>query len=244
LLPLTVINPWAGGPALVRLGNLIEATFVRRLNRFAGHVDLNGEEVLVHIANSGRMGELFVEGHRVLLRPAYGEHRKTAFDLALVDLGGILISADSRLPNQLVYEAFQQGRLPQFAGYQSARREVFYGESRLDLVLDGPAPSCYVETKSVTLVVKGTGLFPDAPTIRGIKHMVSLSKAVAGGHGAAVVFVVQRGDAEDFAPNDKADPEFGTALREAADKGVEVYAYRCSVTTDQIVLSDPIPTRL
>ena len=244
LLPLTVVDPWAGGLALVRFGSLVEASFIRRLNRFAGIVELNGKEVLVHIANSGRMREMFVEGRRVLLRPAAGDHRKTAFDLALVDLDSILISVDSRLPNQLVYEAFQQGRLPQFAGYQGARREVFYGESRLDLVLEGPAPSCYVETKSVTLVEKDTGLFPDAPTVRGVKHMVSLSKAVASGHRAAVVFVIQRGDAVDFAPNDKADPEFGAALREAADKGVEVYAYRCRVTTEEIVLSDLVPTRL
>ena len=226
------------------MGDLVEARFIRRLNRFAGVVELHGKEVLVHIANSGRMGELFVEGHRVLLQPAAGAHRKTDFDLALVEVGGTLISADARLPNQLVHEAFRQGRMPQFKEYQSSRREVFYGESRLDLVLDGTGPSCYVETKSVTLVEDGTGLFPDAPTTRGVKHMVSLSKAVAGGHRAAVVFVIQRGDAEAFTPNDKADPQFGAALRKAADKGVEVYAYRCRVTSNEIALSEPLPMRL
>ena len=233
-----------GGPALVRFGNLVEARFIRRLNRFAGLVDLGDKEVLVHIANSGRMRELFVEGRRVLLRPATGDHRKTAFDLALVDLGDILFSADARLPNQLVYEAFQAGRLQQFAGYHSIRKEVVYGESRLDLLLMGEGYPCYVETKSVTLVEQGTGLFPDAPTIRGSRHMGSLSKAVTAGHRAAAVFVIQRDDAVDFAPNDKADPEFGAALRQAVDMGVEVYAYRCRVTSEEITLSDCLPIRL
>ena len=228
----------------MRFGDLIEARFVRRLNRFAALANLDSGEVLVHVANSGRMRELFVEGRRVLLKPVAGDHRKTAFDLALVDLGHTLSSADARLPNSLVHEAFRDGRLPQFDDYSSIRREVTYGESRLDIVLEGEGAVCFIETKSVTLVEQGTGLFPDAPTIRGIKHMVSLSRAAAEGHRAAVVFVVQRGDTWDFAPNDGADPKFGRALREAAGEGVEVYVYRCRVTTEEIVLADRLPVRL
>ena len=167
---------------------MVEARFIRRINRFAATVDLAGGETLVHVANSGRMRELLVTGRRVLLRPAAGDHRKTAFDLAMVDLGHALASADARLPNRLVHEALRDGRLPQFAEFDRVRPEVRYGESRLDLALCGPTGACYVETKSVTLVEGGAGLFPDAPTVRGRKHMVSLTRAVADGHRAAVVF--------------------------------------------------------
>lgn len=228
----------------MRFGDLIEARFVRRLNRFAALANLDSGEVLVHVANSGRMRELFVEGCRVLLKPAVGDRRKTAFDLALVDLGHTLSSADARLPNSLVHEAFLEGKLPQFDDYGSLRREVTYGESRLDIALEGKGKVCFIETKSVTLVERGTGLFPDAPTTRGVKHMVSLSRAASEGHRAAVVFVIQRGDAVDLAPNDGADPIFGRALREAAEEGVEVYAYRCHVSLKEIVLADRLPVRL
>ena len=85
----------------MRFGDLIEARFVRRLNRFAALANLDSGEVLVHVANSGRMRELFVEGRRVLLKPVEGDHRKTAFDLALLDLGHTLSSADARLPTPL-----------------------------------------------------------------------------------------------------------------------------------------------
>ena len=229
----------------MRFGGLVEARFVRRLNRFAALVDLDGRETLVHIANSGRMKELFGNEQAVLLKSAAeGRGRKTAFDLTLVDLGHTLVSADARLPNSLVHEALGEGRLPQFAGYDNFLKEVTYGESRLDLLLEGPESRCYVETKSVTLVVDDIGLFPDSPTVRGAKHMGSLSKAVKEGHRGAVVFVVQRDDVGAFEPNYDADPQFGVALRRAVEDGVEVYAYGCHVTREEIVLAERLPVRL
>ena len=228
----------------MRFDKLVEARFIRRLNRFAALVEMDGSESVIHVANSGRMRELLVESRRVLLKPAAGDHRKTGFDLALVDLGNTLSSADARLPNVLVYEALKKGDLPQFAGYTDFFREVTYGESRLDIALEGPEGTCYIETKSVTLVVESTGLFPDAPTIRGVKHLRSLSKAAGEGHRAAAVFVVQRDDAQVLAPNDLGDPQFGVALRQAAKEGVEVYAYGCCVTEDEIALAGRLPVRL
>ena len=225
-------------------GGLVEARFLVRLNRFAALVDLEGRETLVHMANSGRMRELLAEGNRVWLRPAPGEGRKTAYDLALVEVGHTLVSADARLPNPLVHHAWTAGRLPQFAGYTTLRREVNFGESRLDLMLEGPPGRCYIETKSVTLVVECVGQFPDAPTLRGRKHVASLRRAVEEGHRAAVIFVVQREDADALSPNDSADPEFGLALRHAVEGGVEAYAYRCEVSLEGITLGQSLPVRL
>jgi sugar fermentation stimulation protein A len=229
----------------VQLGpGLIEGRFLVRLNRFAAAVEVAGQEVMVHVANSGRMRELLVLGHRVLLKPVSGDHRKTRFDLALVDLGFTLASADARLPNGLMVEALEGDGLPQFRDYPRLHREVPFAESRLDLMLEGTRGCCYVETKSVTLVVDGVGLFPDAPTSRGVKHLKSLVKAVAAGHRGVVVFVVQREDAQAVAPHDEADPQFGAALRQAVAAGVEAFAYRCRVTRQEITLSDELPVNL
>ena len=225
-------------------GNLVEGRFKARLNRFLALVEVQGREVGVHVANSGRMHELLVPGIRVLISAQSGSHRKTGFDLAMVDLGDTLVSADARLPNALVAEAFIQGRVPQFQNYSNIRREMTFGESRLDLLLEGPPGLCYVETKSVTLVVDGVGLFPDAPTVRGTKHVHSLAQAVKAGHRAAVVFVVQRIDSQAFAPHDTADPEFGIALRKSVAAGVEAFAYNCSVTETAVTLCQRLPIRL
>ena len=224
--------------------DLVEGRFLERLNRFAALVEVAGQEVQCHVANSGRMRELFVPGYRVLLKPRSGKHRKTQFDLALVDLGSGLSSADARLPNALVAEALDLACLPQFHGYPRVRRVVTFGESRLDLLLEGPRGLCYIETKSMTLVIDGVGLFPDAPTIRGARHMGSLAQAMAAGHRAAAVFVVQRDDATAFATNDEADPGFGVAFRKALSAGVEAFAYNCRVSERAIDLSCRLPILL
>ena len=225
--------------------HLEEGHFISRLNRFAALVEVAGRQEMVHVANSGRLRELFEPGRRMLLAPAPGEHRKTRYDLALVDLGHTLVSADARLPNGLVAEALERGALAPFTAYPSVRREVTCGESRLDLMLEGETGKCYLETKSVTLVEDdGVAFFPDAPTTRGVKHLHTLAQVAAEGHRAGVIFVVQRSDARCLTPHDTSDPEFGAALREARTAGVEVLAYGCRVTPHEIVLADSIPVNL
>ena len=223
---------------------LVEAYFIRRLNRFAALVEISDEEVMVHVANTGRMRELLTPGRPVLLRPAGKPERKTAFDLMLVDLGFALCSTDSRLPPRLVEEAFLQSRLEPFSDFQKARREVTFEESRFDLMLTGDDGICYVETKSVNLVEDGVALFPDAPTERGVKHLGTLVKAVDAGHRSAAFFVIQRSDAEAFRPYPTADPAFAEALRDARTHGVEVYAYNCRITPREIVIHNSIPVML
>ncbi len=223
--------------------DLVEGIFLERVNRFLARVEVDGREVDVHVANSGRMKELFVPGWRVLVRPVSGDHRKTKFDLVLVDMGNALASADARMPNPLLAEGVANGHLQQFAGYTDMRREVIFGDSRLDLMLEGPSGLCYIEAKSVTLVTNGVGLFPDAPTIRGAKHLRTLETVLKAGHRAAVVFVVQRPDASAFATSDSSDPDLADALRSALAAGVEAYAYNCEVTERSIRLDQALPIR-
>lgn len=225
--------------------NLIEAVFVERLNRFALLAEVDGRQVLCHLANSGRLRELLSPENTLWLTAApEGVDRKTTHDLRLVSIGDILVSGDARLPNHLLREAIESGRLPEFAGFDEVRSEVTYGDSRLDLVLTDEESSCYVEAKSVTLVEDRVALFPDAPTSRGRKHVLNLCNAVKEGHRAAVVFVVQRQDAYALEPNVASDPDFYDALVKAEAIGVEIYAYRCSVSMAEIAITDRIPVRL
>ena len=252
----------------MRFPPLHEARFVRRLNRFAATVSLDGREVMVHVANSGRMRELLQPGNLCYLTDQPGSHRKTAFRphprrhrrrrrCGRPRVSGALrrrpraaqrrrtlVSADARLPNALVWEAWRDGALPRFEGYPSARREVRYHDSRLDLLLSSPDEQCYVEIKSVTLVQDGVARFPDAPTDRGRRHVSTLVRAVREGHRAAAVFVIQRADARALSPYDAHDPLFGEALREAVAAGVEAYAFTCSVTRESIAIAGEVPVLL
>ena len=95
--------------------------------------------------------------------------------------------------------------------------------------------------KCVTLEEDGTALFPDAPTLRGIKHLEGLSRAAAQGFACCVLFVVQFSPAAAFAPNRRTHPAFADALRAARDAGVRVLAYDCAVTPESMVLRAPVP---
>ncbi len=225
-------------------GPLISAVFVRRDNRFRATVLLEGKEVAAHVPNSGRLHELFLPGRRVLIRPAHNPGRKTQYDLIMVWTDGVLVSLDARLPGPLVAEAAREGRLTEFSGYPQVREEVRLGNSRIDVLLEGPAGQCWIEAKSVTLVEEGTALFPDAVTARGKRHVEELARAVSPGVCAAIVFVVQREDAVEFRPHEASDPAFTAALRQAAAQGVQVRAYRCQVRPQEIRLAAPLPVHL
>ncbi len=221
----------------------LEARLVDRPNRFLGVVEVQGSEEMCFIPNPGRMHELMVPGKRVYLLEKRGEHRKTRYDMVLVEHGGVMVSVDSRLPNKVVAEAVDAGRLREFRSYAVERTEPVFHDSRLDLVLSDGEERVMVETKSCTLVEEGMALFPDAPTKRGTRHMGALMKALEGGR-AAVVFVIQRGDALEFRPNDGTDPVFGEALRRAASMGVEVYAYVSEVSLQGVEVRERVPLRL
>lgn len=225
---------------------LVEGLFVERLNRFAVAVAVEGEVRRAHLPNSGRLRELLVPGAPVLLAPRPGPGRRTPYDLALVRQGAEWVSVDARLPNRLFREALEGGRLPEWKGAELLRAEVRHGGSRLDFLLEGPGPGVrtWVEVKSVTLVQEGYGLFPDAVTARGARHLEELETALAQGDRAAVVFVVQRGDARAFRPHWEADPHFARRLAEVAQRGVQVLAYRCRVSPEEVHIAEALPVSL
>ena len=224
---------------------LLPATFVARRNRFAADVVLDGRRAVAHVPNSGRMSELLVPGCDVLLHPApQPSARRIAYDLLLVRYHGRWVGVDSRMPPSLVVQAWRHGLIATLNSYQNVRREVRLGGSRVDLLFEGPGGLCYVEAKSVNLVEDGVALFPDAPTERGARHLGELTSAVAQGHAAAVVFVIQRDDAQELAPHEEADPAFAEALRGAVSRGVHAHAIACTVTRGRITPVRSVPVRL
>jgi sugar fermentation stimulation protein A len=228
----------------VRLPPLVAGRFVRRDNRFRVAVRVGREQVAAHLPNSGRLTELLVSGRSCWLTEFDSPHRKTRFDLTLVEFAGRLVSVDARLPNALFAEALAAEELEPFQGYDRCEREVRLGESRLDFRLSGPAGVEWVEVKSVTLVEDGIAHFPDAPTVRGARHVRELVATVRSGEKAAVVFVIQRPDARSFVPHDEADVAFGIVLRDAAEAGVGVYAWTCGVSRREIAIARQIPVEL
>ena len=224
-------------------GELLEAIFIQRDNRFRVEVELNGQRVKVHVPNSGRMKELLVPGVTVWVQPASGENRKTAYTLLLVKQGERFVCLNSHLANDLIALWLAHNILPGFETAENIKREKTYGKSRFDFCMERNGRLCYAEVKSVNLLEGVTARFPDAPTERGSKHLQELVQCKKDGLDAAVIFLVMGNKAREFDVNRETDPAFDAALKQAIEAGVEVYVYTCSIDLHGIVYTGQIPLR-
>ena len=225
----------------MRYGEMVEGIFLRRPNRFIAHVLIDGREAVCHVKNTGRCRELLVPGCRVWCEKSKNPARKTAFDLIAVEKGTRIINMDSQAPNAAAGEWLRAGGLGPLT---ELRAESFYEDSRFDFSFTLDGRRCYLEVKGVTLENDGVCAFPDAPTLRGAKHLRGLIRAAEEGYGAYVLFVIQMGDVVYLHPNEVTDPAFGDALRSAAAAGVTVMAMDCYVTPDTMELRRRVEVRL
>ena len=233
---------WKEGEKLL-YQNVIKGTFLERPNRFIAKVEVEGEELICHVKNTGRCRELLIPGAEVSLAKSDNPNRKTKYDLITVQKGDLLVNLDSQAPNQMVEEwLLGQRWIP---GIECYRREVGYGDSRFDFYLEREkGRKGFLEVKGVTLEENGVVKFPDAPTLRGVKHIRELCKAVEAGYEGYLLFAVQMERADYFTPNTDAQPEFAQVLREARARGVILLAFDSSVDIDRIFLRNPVEIRL
>jgi len=228
-------------------GPLVRAHFIHRPNRFLLQVRLEdtGELVEAHMADPGRLKELLLPEKRIWLRPASNPHRKTRWTAVLVESpdGKELVSLDTTLPNRLIGEALREKSLEELVEWDFVRGEVAMGRSRLDFLLSASGGrQMALEVKSVTLVDAGVGLFPDAVTERGARHVRELAEiAQRPLWEAAVLFVLQRADGEKIRAARSIDSRFADSLSRAEESGVRVLGRRCEVHEDRLELGGAVP---
>jgi sugar fermentation stimulation protein A len=224
---------------------LVEGRLIRRYKRFLADIQLPGGVITAACPNTGSLMGCCEAGSRVWLSESDSPSRKYRHTWEIVEVGEVMVGINTGLPNALVAEAIAAGVIAELAGYPSVRREVAFGEerSRVDLLLeDGRRAPCYVEVKNVTAAAsRGVALFPDCVSERGAKHLRELARLKRQGLRPVQVYCVQRGDVNEVRPADGIDFEYGRTLREAIAAGVEVIAYRATVTAEEIRLAERIP---
>ena len=222
-----------------------EARFLSRSNRFAALVDREGCPERVHVKNTGRCAELLVPGARVWLSRAENPARRTPYDLIAVEkqrpAGPLLINMDSAAPNAVAGEWLRSGGLGRL---DEVRAEYRLGDSRFDFFARRGEEKLLIEVKGCTLEEEGLARFPDAPTLRGLKHVRELTRLSGQGWKCFVLVVIQMKEIRLFAPNWATHPDFGLALAEARRAGVEVLAMDCIVTADSLRIDRPVPVDL
>ncbi|MDD7795034.1 DNA/RNA nuclease SfsA [Clostridium sp. 'White wine YQ'] len=226
--------------------NIEVGVFLERPNRFNAKVVLNGEEIVVHVPNTGRCREILKPNTKVILREELNPSRKTKYDLiAAYKDESKLINIDSQIPNKVVKEALQKRIIKELSNYEIIESEKFYGSSRFDFRLTNSLGEVYyLEVKGVTLELHGKASFPDAPTERGTKHVLELIEAKKNGNGAGIMFLIQMEEILSFTPNYSMDSKFGEAVKFANKNGVDIYAYSCKVTEKSIEILKEIEVKL
>ena len=226
----------------MQYSDIHKAVFLERPNRFIAHCTVDGMLETVHVKNTGRCRELLVPGATVYLEKSSNPNRKTAYDLVTVETPFGLVNMDAAAPNQVAGELLRAGAI--LSSPTLVRPEVRFGASRLDFYAENDQQRLFVEVKGVTLRQGAWAVFPDAPTVRGTKHMGELVQAVAQGYRAMALLIVHMGGCTAFRPNRETDPAFCRALRDARAAGVEVRAVDCRVTPNTVTANRELPVDL
>ncbi|WP_339898509.1 DNA/RNA nuclease SfsA [uncultured Gilvimarinus sp.] len=208
---------------------------LRRYKRFLADVELSdGSELTIHCPNTGSMRECLAPGEYCWFSHSDSKTRKypNTWEVATTPAGD-LAGINTNRANALVAEAIAAGAIVELTGYGACKAEVKYGDenSRIDFLLTGDGPDCYVEVKNVTLKegAAGQGYFPDAVSSRGSKHLRELALMAESGARAVLLFCVQHTGIERVAAAEHIDPAYSEAFYDAVARGVEVLAYRAEI---------------
>ena len=219
------------------------ATLQRRYKRFLADVEmLDGTALTLHCPNTGSMKNCAEPNSRVWFWDSANEKRKYPCTWELVEVEQrFLACINTQRANGLVVEAINNATISQLQGYGQLQTEVKYGQekSRIDIFLSQHKylPDCYVEVKNVTLMAaQGQGLFPDAVTERGRKHLRELVYMVTQGQRAVLVYCVAHTGITQVSPAWSVDPAYAETLVWAIEQGVEVMAYGAEISLTQMSL--------
>lgn len=225
--------------------HIVKGKFIERPNRFIAYVNVEGEKEnpqKVHVKNTGRCRELLIPGVDVYLEKSDNPNRKTKYDLVKVVKGNCLVNMDSQAPNQVVGEWLRENHL--YKNTTLVASEKTYGNSRFDFYVEGDGKKAWIEVKGVTLEREGAALFPDAPSERAVKHVEHLIKAREEGYEAYIILVIQMRYVKYFTPNRETHPQFAEVLEKAEKAGVQIMAFDCRVTEDEVSINQPVEVRL
>jgi sugar fermentation stimulation protein A len=216
--------------------------FIKRPNRFLALVNLDGNDEPVHVRDPGRLEELLFPGNRVMVSKAANPDRKTGWDLVAAEFENRWILVNSGKHREIATRLIAGGFIIPSEQIEKTRPEVKYGKSRLDFRLDlKDGQKLWIEVKGCTLAQQGIALFPDAPTLRGTRHLNELVEIRQKGMRAAMVILIFRDDAKVFAPYGRRDPLFADAFYKAVASGVEAYPVSLSFKNGAVNFNRLIP---
>ena len=173
--------------------SLVKGKLIKRYKRFFTDVKIAKEIVTAHCPNTGSMKGLLDEGNEVYLLPNNDPKRKLKYGLEIIKSRKNLVGVNTHMANRIVEHGLKNNLINELKNNDTIKPEVFFNkETRFDFFLEKKNQKIFVEVKNVTLFRnKDTAEFPDAPTARGIKHLLTLIDAIKKSYKTYLIFLVQ-----------------------------------------------------
>ncbi|MYD45060.1 MAG: DNA/RNA nuclease SfsA [Gammaproteobacteria bacterium] len=220
---------------------LQEGIFLRRYKRFFVDVATpEGLELTLHCANTGSMTGCSTPGNRIWYSTSLNPKRKLKHSIELVETDERhLVCVNTARANQLVSEVLDRRIVNQVPDSEQFLREITVpGEKgRFDFGNE----TTLIEVKSVTWGNRGIGRFPDAPSVRATRHVQALRSLVKQGYNANLFFAVLHTGIEKVTIAAEIDSDYASAMKEAINENVKVFAYRWTLSPKEMTLDREIP---
>ena len=218
--------------------SLIKGKLIKRYKRFFTDVKLGKEIVTAHCPNTGSMKGLLDEGNEVYILPNNNPNRKLKFGLEIIKSRKNLVGVNTHMANRIIEHGLKNNLIKELKNFEKIKPEVFFNkETRFDFFLEKNSQKTFIEVKNVTLFRnKDTAEFPDAPTARGIKHLLTLIDATKKGYNTYLIFLVQIQNMKYFKIAKDIDGQYYKNYLLAKKAGVNILAYRCDINSKRIFI--------
>jgi len=218
---------------IFEFNQLIHSTFLSRINRYVVELQLlDGTQILAHLHDPGRLTELLFESNIILIQFVESTTRKTQYDVIAAKKGALWVLIHSGYHRKIAESFFTFRELLPYSNITHIRPEIKVGLSRLDFLFSSDEGDIYIEQKGCSLEIEGVATFPDAPTLRGTKHLQELIHLCQNGIRSAIFIFVYL-PAKHFEPNTSTDPKFSTTLKQAIAFGVELHVFQFTLLFDE-----------
>ncbi len=221
---------------------LISGLLIKRYKRFFVDVKINNQILTAHCPNTGSMQGLLKRGNKVWLSKSDNPKRKLRYTLEIIEDNKSKVGVNTLLTNKIVLNALQEKLIKEFNDIIEIRPETKFGtNTRFDFLVLSKKEKIFIEVKNVTLSrKKRLAEFPDAVTVRGLKHIDELIKASKKNYKIFLLFIIQRDDCKYFSIARDIDKNYADALNKAVKKKLNVLCYDCKFSTKGIKLNNKI----
>ena len=218
--------------------SLVKGKLIKRYKRFFTDVKLGKEIVTAHCPNTGSMKGLLEEENEVYLLPNNDPKRKLKYGLEIIKSRKNLVGVNTHMANRIVEHGLKNNLVDELKNNDIIKPEVFFNkETRFDFLLEKKGQKMFVEVKNVTLFRnKDTAEFPDAPTARGIKHLLTLIDAIKKSYKTYLIFLVQIQNMKYFKIAKDIDEQYYKNYILAKKAGVNFLAYSCDISSKKIFI--------